>query len=301
MKISVGITTRNRPIALRRCLASVRYWLPEAEVLVFDDGSEPPAARHIDEGTGPSPVRVIERPDAPGNIVGRNVLVGEARHESVLLLDDDAALLDRDSVEQALHVLERDGRVGAVAFAQAEADGAPWPDTMQPATGSSARYVCAFIGFAHLVRRGVFLGLGGYQEQLVFYGEEKDFCLRMLDAGLRTVYLPHARVAHLPDPSGREKSRYVRYVIRNDCLSSLYNDPLLLVLAGIPVRFGRYVRMSRRIPGGDPGGLAWLLSELAGGMPRAWRGRHAVRWATLREWRRLRREVVPYPARPLPS
>jgi hypothetical protein len=42
--------------------------------------------------------------------------------------------------------------------------------------------VASFIGFAHLVRRDVFLALGGYREDFVYLGEEKEFCLRLLDA-----------------------------------------------------------------------------------------------------------------------
>ena len=44
-RITVGITTRNRPESLRRCLESLgRIAHLAPEVLVFDDGSNPPAA-----------------------------------------------------------------------------------------------------------------------------------------------------------------------------------------------------------------------------------------------------------------
>ena len=83
--------------------------------------------------------------------------MSQASADAVLLLDDDAALLEPAGLERALGILSRDGDVAAVAFAQANADGRPWAETMQPARGQTPRYVAAFIGFAHLLRRDVFL------------------------------------------------------------------------------------------------------------------------------------------------
>ena len=33
-------------------------------------------------------------------------------------------------------------------------------------------------------------------------------------------------VAHVPDSAGRSQQRYLRFVARNDCLNTLYNDPM---------------------------------------------------------------------------
>src|SRR5215831_3521024 len=154
-RLTVGITTRNRAASLRRCVESLRHIEHLApEILVFDDASEVPALQVL----GPHPrLRIIRDDRGLGNIVGRNVLVAAATGDVVLLLDDDAALLDCVGIEQAIDVLQTDCQVGAVAFAQASADGSAWPDTMQPGRGQSPRYVAAFIGFAHLLNRSVFL------------------------------------------------------------------------------------------------------------------------------------------------
>jgi GT2 family glycosyltransferase len=189
-------------------------------------------------------------------------------------------------------VLDADDKIAAVAFAQGEADGRPWPERMQPGRAHEPAYVAAFIGFAHLLRREAFLALGGYRESLVFYGEEKDFCVRALDAGMRIVYLPDAVVGHVPDPGGRSASRYVRFVIRNDCLYSLYNEPWPLVAISLPVRLWRYRRMAGKSR--DAGGLHWIARELARSLGDVRRHRRPVSWGTVREWRRLARTVVPY-------
>lgn len=294
-RLSIGITTKNRPEALHACLESLESLrgLP-LEILVYDDGSEPPVEGSLPAGL--PPVRILRDTAAPGYIVGRNRLARAATSSNVLLLDDDTKVFSRESVEQALAVLAADPQVAAVAFAQAEADGSPWPANMQPSPVPYACVVPSFIGFAHLLRRDVFLELGGYREDFIYYGEEKDFCLRLLDAGYRTVYLPRASVGHIPAKSGRSQTRYLRFVVRNDCLNALYNDPLSRVLWTVPARFALYFRMRRGWRIHDPWGWIWIAREVAVHAARVAFRRRPVSRATVRLWRSLKKAPVPYPA-----
>jgi GT2 family glycosyltransferase len=290
-RLTIGITTRNRPDSLAASIASLGV-LRELgpEVLVFDDGSEPAAQA----ASADVQVRVLRDSSSPGNIVGRNRLVRKASAPYVLLLDDDARVLSAASVERAIAVLDGDATVAAVAFAQAEADGRPWPLAMQPSTADFACVIPSFIGFAHLVRRDVFLALGGYREDFVYYGEEKDYCLRLIDAGHRTVYLPDALVSHVPDPAGRNRARHLRFVSRNDCLNALYNDPFPRVLWMVPARFLLYFRMRRGWGIQDPWGWAWIAREVGTRIVRTAFRRRSVSRATLRTWRALRDAPQPY-------
>jgi GT2 family glycosyltransferase len=297
-RITVGIATRNRRESLLRCLASLVLIddLIE-EVLVVDDTSDVPLgdlALHAPASIA-GKMRVITQPGRQGPIVARNNTARLARTECVLLMDDDAYVIDAGAIRRGVELLTRHRDVGAVAFAQAEADGTAWPAAMQPAMATRTCRVPAYIGFAHLLRRSVFLRLGGYLEPLHFYGEEKDYCLRLLNDGYAVVYVPEARVAHVPDQSGRSAARYLRYVIRNDCLSALYNEPLPLPLATVPLRLLRYAAMRRKGGVHDNGGLRWILGELAGAFPSVWRDRRPVTWRTLMRWRRLRASPPPFP------
>jgi GT2 family glycosyltransferase len=293
--ITVGITTRNRPDALAACLASLSAIAHlDPEVLVFDDASQPAVDEQL-RASGAN-ARVIRDASSPGYIVGRNRLVREAAGEFVLLMDDDAWLIGAAAIDEAIAVLRRDAGVGAIAFAQAEADGRPWPAAMQPSAAQVPSVVPSFIGFAHMVRRGRFLALGGYREAFGFYGEEKEFCLRLLDAGLYTVYLPHALVAHVVDPNSRDRKRYLRFVARNDCLNSLLNDPLTRLVWMLPARYARYFRMRRGWKIHDPWGGPWLLREIGAHLPEVWKVRRPVSRGTLKEWRALRVEQRAYRA-----
>lgn len=293
--LTIGITTRDRPRALERLVGSLALLAEfEPQVIVFDDGSTPPASQTLGALSSRLPIRFLRDDTGAAYIVGRNRIMREAATPFVLLLDDDAVILDADPVRRAIELLERDATVAAVGFAQAEANGQPWPVSMQPGAAGVPSLVPSYIGFAHLLRAEAFRSHGGYRELLVFYGEEKELCLRLWNDGMKVVYLPDGLIAHVPDRAGRSASRYVRYAIRNDCLFSILNEPLPLPLVSIPVRLRRYMSMAKEVEGGDAGGFRWLIRDLLRSFPHAWRLRRPVSWKTLRYWRYLGRHSVPY-------
>ena len=294
--ITVGIATRNRPQSLMRCVESLAL-LGDlvTQIIVADDSSEVPAA-HALAGV-PLPVaaklQVVRHTQSEGPIAGRNAIMKRATNDYVLSLDDDAFLLEAAGIVRAVALMESHPTIAAIACAQAEADGAPWPAGMQPAPVSYACAVSAFIGFAGVLRRSAFHAVGGYRESLYFYGEEKDLCVRLWNAGHEVVYLPDVRVAHVPDRSGRSPARYVRYVIRNDCLFALYNEPLPLPFFSVPIRLARYFSMSHGQA--DPGGLGWIVRDLVRSLPSVLGGRRPVTWKSLWRWRRVQRTSPAFP------
>ncbi len=295
--LTVGVTTRNRPESLGRCLKSLIAIAPElAEVIVIDDASDPPVEPSVRLLIGDRlPIRFVRQETNLGYIVARNRIATLAQTDQVLLLDDDTQILEPAAIWAAAKILTADPSLAAIAFAQAEADGRPWPCGAQPAPADYPCYTPSYIGFAHLIRRAVFLSLGGYRESFHFYGEEKEYCLRALDAGYHIAFLPACRIAHLPDPSGRDPLKYFRYYTRNDCLAAMYTLPWLAAVARITVRvlfYHRALRMHMGIE--DLNGRWWLLRELRAAWPDVLRHRRAVRWRTLWEWRRVRREWPAY-------
>src|SRR5205823_3125184 len=264
--IGVGITTSNRPQRLTDCLRSLALLgdLVSA-IIVVDDASDVPARDAI----GPLPaaiadkLTIIRQPEPGGNILCRNVAMRHATTDEVLLLDDDTVIIRSETIRRGLELMHRDGAIAAVGFAMASPDGALLPSLMQP---SPARYVCyvpSYIGFAHLIRRAPFFQVGGYRELFQRHGEEKECCLRLMDAGYDIVFLPDPPIVHHVDPTGRNLKRYLRTVIRNDCLGALYNEPLPMLVFTLPFRLFRYLKMRRKAGVSDPGGFVWIVHELA--------------------------------------
>ena len=198
--LSVGITTRNRPVSLVRCLASLEV-LGDlvTDIIVVDDSSDRPVGPVLADLPAmlSNKLTLISQPGRQGYIVARNTMVRLAKSDCVMLLDDDACLMDEGGVRRALALMVGNPEVGAVAFAMAEVGGRPWPAAMQPSPATCISYVAAYIGFAHLLRRRLFLELGGYRESFRFYGEEKDYCSSAAERGLRRGVRPRCpRGAH---------------------------------------------------------------------------------------------------------
>lgn len=303
--VTVSVTTRNRSAAVYRCvgsLASIRDLVDC--VMVFDDASTPPldvAAVTAAADAAGIRLEVIRSDCHTGTAAGKNSIARRARSPYLLSLDDDAFVIADAAVRDALAVLHGDSNVAAVAFSQADGQGRLYPAGQQPAAGAEGPcYVPAFIGFACLIAKARLLEIGGYREAFGIHGEEREVCLRWLDRGLHVVYLPDAAVAHLADPSNRDARAYVRHVMRNDCLAAMYNEPFARALCIIPFKLWCFTRMRAAVPGGDPGGLLWIVRELARSAPDTLRHRHPVRWSTLREWRRLRALTPPYPGSGVP-
>jgi GT2 family glycosyltransferase len=295
--LSIGITTRDRRDALRTCVESLAILGHlDPEIIIFDDGSSVAVEQQLEGLRSTADLTILRDASSPGYICGRNRLMRAATAPFVLLLDDDTRILNASGIEHAIEILRNDSSVAAVGFAQAEADGRSWPAGMQPSTASTPVVVPSYIGFAHLLRKDVFLRLSGYRESFKFYGEEKDYCLRLLDAGYRTIYLPDALVAHLSDRASRSPQRYLRFVARNDCLNTLYNDPLTRAAWMLPARFALYFRMRRGWKIDDPWGWAWLLRELLTNAPSIAANRRPVSRRTIAYWRTLKKTQVPYGA-----
>ncbi|HEX2206088.1 MAG TPA: glycosyltransferase, partial [Longimicrobium sp.] len=124
--LTVGVCTRDRQASLLRCLRSLRHVEGMVErVFVADDASAQPVEPVIraELGDDAARVTVLRAETGIGPTAGRNRISREAATPFILYLDDDAALLSRDSIRAGLDVLRADASVAAVAFAQADADG----------------------------------------------------------------------------------------------------------------------------------------------------------------------------------
>ncbi|MFL5540091.1 MAG: glycosyltransferase family 2 protein [Longimicrobiaceae bacterium] len=291
MMLTAIVPTRNRPEALGRCLRSLRRLdALLAEAVVVDDGSDPPAEGPVCAALAadlPPRVRWLRNERGLGPAACRNQGAAEARTPFLLYLDDDAFVLSREAVEAAAAVLEGDPGVAAVALAQGDAEGVRFPLAAQPAPVEYPCYVPAFTAYGCLVRRDALLAAGGFRARLGIHGEEKELCLRLLDRGLRVVYLPDAVVGHVAAAAERDLRRYLHQTVRNSTLSALYNEPFPLVLGGAALRLWRYFPMRRGWKVPDAGGFGPLVLGLARELPAVLRERRPVRWATWRRWRRM--------------
>ena len=100
-----------------------------------------------------------------------------------------------------------------------------------------------FIGCANLVKREVFLELGGYEERYDFYTEEAEFCVRAMQHGYGIEAFPRVVVRHNHSPVTRNAALRARRFARNETLLILWYFPFpecwigaVKILPGIIVR-----------------------------------------------------------------
>lgn len=259
--LSVVIATLDRPAELRRLTDSLATQSVAAQLVVMDDA--------------------VER---LGSIVQRNRGIERADGPIVVQFDDDVVLPSPRTLEQTLADFDHP-RIGAVAipYVNVRRDAVVRhepPDAERP-------YVAgAFVGCAVAYRRAAFLGVGGYDEDLVDRGEEGDLVLRMLDAGW-FVRLGRADPVehHEVSPAKRPATHF--HSARSDLLSACKRVPA-------PALPGRVAAASVRslLVGARRGELGAAARGVAAGLAAGWSHRSdraAVRPAAYALARRLRR------------
>ena len=256
MTAAVVIVTRNRRDELVNAVRSAVSQTARPEVIVIDDGSTDGTAETIRRDF--ATVSLVRHEQSAGLVARRNEAARATKQDVIVSIDDDAAFTSPRSVEQTLAEFD-DDRIGAIAMPFIEPRKGPAVMQRAPAAG---RWVTdSFIGTAHAVRRDVFLALGGYRERLIHQGEERDFCIRLLQAGY-VVRLGSADPIHHYESPKRDYSRMDYYGRRNDVLFVWHYVPsadLPLHLAGTLVNAARsawHARRVSRMAAGTVAGLA---------------------------------------------
>lgn len=218
---SVVITTRNRVSDLRVAVGSALAQVDtRVEVLVYDDASDDGTVELIRE-TFPE-VRLFSHSERRGYIVHRNAGYRDALGDYVVSIDDDAYFTDTRTLARVAELFAQHPQAGAIALPFIEPFRERGSGHMADLpVGTPLR---SYIGCAHAVRRERFLTLGGYREFLVHQGEERDFCIRMLEAGQQVLYADTPVIVHCVSPS-RSRQRMTYYGYRNTLLFSAMNAP----------------------------------------------------------------------------
>jgi glycosyltransferase involved in cell wall biosynthesis len=187
----------------------------------MDDGSTDGTASLVrNEFPG---VKLQRFEESKGLIVRRNDAARLAEADIIFSIDDDAAFSTSTIVAQTLVEFDSQ-RIGAIAIPYTDINRGP--EIRQRAPERDRIYITdTYIGTAHAVRRDVFLSVGGYREQLVHQGEERDYCLRMLSRGW-VVRLGCADPIHHFESPRRDFRRMDFYGRRNDILFAWHNVPM---------------------------------------------------------------------------
>lgn len=276
--VVVGISTHNRASLLRKAIQSAldQSYRP-LRIAVVDDGSvdETPALQREFEGISWERV-----PQPQGYVRARNRMMLEAAEPYYVSLDDDAWFIEGDEIALAVRLLEAHPKVAAVAFDILS------PDEPQHNARGMMRFVPMFIGCGHVLRLSVVKELGGYREFPRAYGsEEKDLCLRLIDAGYEIVKMNGVHVWHDKSLIARDRARQHASGVCNDLTLTLRRVPLPLLPLMIAHQLVSHLTFSAKR--GLIRSCMQGIGAFGGTFADAWAAREPVRFVSLMRYRAL--------------
>lgn len=211
---------------LHDCLAAFARHEPDMQIVVVDYEADLAEVETL--GRRWPSVQVLPLTDNRGFAAGANLAARHAAEATHLLVLNPDTLIEEPWLQAACARLGADPSLGALGPRVLEQDGSlqasarrfpgidtviggrsTWLTRIWPSnpwsrgnllTGSEVttpRLVDWVSGACLLVTRQAFDRVGGFDEGFFMYWEDADFCRRLREAGLRTVYDPTATVRHL--------------------------------------------------------------------------------------------------------
>jgi GT2 family glycosyltransferase len=237
-RVSIIIPTRDGLDLLRQCIDSVKLktTYPNYEIIVVDNGSiKSETLDYLSRIATQPNVRVL-RDDSPFNFSAlNNRAAARGTGDYVCLLNNDIEVITPDWLDEMVSLAAQPGTgaVGARLW---------YPnDTLQHGgvllgLGGVAghmhqmlrRWQLGYFGRAVVtqnlsaitaaclvVRKSIYEQVGGLNEELAVAFNDVDFCLRVLEAGYRNIWTPHAELYHHESASrgsDMDPDKYQRFV-----------------------------------------------------------------------------------------
>ncbi len=280
--LDIIIVSYNTVKLTRRCILSLRSEAQQlaAQIIVVDNRSSDESVAMIrEEFPG---VRLLPLDGNMGFGAANNRAVALSRARYLLLLNSDT-IVQPGTLQSLLTFAEAHPDAGAVGPRLIGPDGnlqqscwrfpTPWdalaeslgllrllrrPSNYLPSDYSRAMMVDFAVGACLLVRRDMFLEVGGFDERFFMYAEETDLCRRMRDCGKRVYYTPDSTAVHLGGGSKTTTAQqlvqfhtsrdlYFRKHFGPGWLQAYHVASILNCLIRLPLwRFAQAVRHDRR-------------------------------------------------------
>ncbi|HYE52647.1 MAG TPA: glycosyltransferase, partial [Azospirillaceae bacterium] len=230
-RVSVIVATHEQPLLLRRCLAALEATAggPGLELLLIDHDNRSEAARSVIEAAAGRPgTRVLPRSGVFNYAAFMNEAARAATGDVLLFLNDDTEALAPGWLEEMAAHAVRPG-IGAVGAKLLYPDrtvqhggvvllgaaGAAHLGTGlgadDPGPGGRLRHlggISAVTGAAMAVERRRFEAAGGFDDRYFAVNyNDVDLCLKLGQAGLRTLVAPRAVLVHHESATRRRDSR----------------------------------------------------------------------------------------------
>ena len=239
MNLSIIIVNYNVKDLLRDCLQSLRPLIvnsePLIEVFVVDNASKDGSVEMV--GQEFPQVKLIASEKNLGFAKANNLALRQAQGRLLLFLNPDTTV-PAETLPEMIKLMEENPKVGvATCFIELASGGmdpdchrgfpTPWASFCHfsglvkifPRSKIFGQYhqtwkdlrqtheVDSCCGAFMLVRREAMDGVGVWDEDFFFYGEDLDWCYRFREKGWKVVFYPHVKIIHHKGASsGMKKS-----------------------------------------------------------------------------------------------
>jgi GT2 family glycosyltransferase len=226
--VSVVVATRHRPAALERCLTALTWQTARPlDIVVVDDGSARAGEVRLvvartmrDSGPGAPQVRIVDGAGR-GPAAARNLGVRAARGAIVCFTDDDCVPAPRWA-QQLADACAGGGAAAGATVADPAAGHAAAASQLIAHTLQVVSLHAGELGFAptcNLACDALVLRALPFDESFpLAAGEDRDWCVRLKEAGVALRFVPGATVEHRPQMglAGllRRQARYGRGAVR---------------------------------------------------------------------------------------
>lgn len=219
--VSIIIPTRNMKAYLSKCVKSVveKTSYKNYEIIIINNRSDEKETLDYFDAIKSKKIRILDYDEEFNFSAINNFAVNQAKGSHVVLLNNDTKVISSDWLESMLEYSQKReiGAVGALLY---------FPDdTIQHAgcaigiggvAGHLYKYskmgdnkmnisldfpriihnVSAVTGACLMVKKSVYLEVGGLDEKFKVAFNDIDFCLKVMKAGYRNIYTPFASLYH---------------------------------------------------------------------------------------------------------
>lgn len=251
MLVSVVIVTKDRSSALLRCLQSVMAQdYKNIEIIIVDNASSDNTLEML--ASNFPTLTVLPQSTNTGAPEGRNIGIRQAKGEICVCIDDDAELINPDSLSKCVEYFSKDKKLGCLSMRVLDEhdrivtkliprrDRKIYNEDMQGALFSATG--CA-------IRRKAFIEAGEFWQDLnPYFGEEPDLSYRLMDHGYTILQTPYISVRHHKtiDEFKPNQNRRTYYGTRNAPWLALRNLPWYSVFGFTLLSWGYFFLVALR-------------------------------------------------------
>ena len=179
---------------------------------------------------------------------GRNFLLKKAKGDVIIEIDDDALLVEKDSISKVVNYFNENPKVGIQAFKSInyyteKMDRNEFPFRNKKLVLKEPTECAWFIGVGHAFTKEVINKVGYYRDFFPWGSEEQDFSLRALSNNYKIIFNPRVKVLHKKSPHGRINNpiKHATVAFKNMMKIPAYNLSLILFCTYLLIRGTQFV------------------------------------------------------------